>query len=46
MTLGDKTFPVAGGEIVLIPDGVFHKVQNTEKSPLYFVCVFDGKRYE
>ena len=46
MTLGDETFPVAGGEIVLIPDGVFHKVQNTEKSPLYFVCVFDGKRYE
>mgnify|MGYP003155310006 FL=1 len=46
MTLGDETFPVAGGEIVLIPDGVFHKVKNTEKYPLYFVCVFDGKRYD
>ena len=46
MTLGDETFPVAGGETVLIPDGVFHKVKNTWSQPLYFVCVFDGKRYE
>ena len=46
MTLGDETFPVTGGETVLIPDGVFHKVKNTEEYPLYFVCVFDGKRYE
>ena len=46
MTLGEETFPVAGGETVLIPDGAFHKVKNTEKYPLYFVCVFDGKRYE
>jgi len=31
----------------LIPDGVFHKVKNTEKFlSLYFVCVFDGKRYD
>ena len=47
MTLGEETFPVAGGETVLIPDGAFHKVKNTDQSfPLYFVCVFDGKRYE
>ena len=46
MILGDEAFPVAGGDMVLIPDGVFHKVQNTEEYPLYFVCVFDGKRYE
>ena len=47
MTLGEETFPVAGGETVLIPDGMFHKVKNTDQSfPLYFVCVFDGKRYE
>ena len=46
MILGDETFNVAGGEVVLIPDGMFHKVKNTWKHPLYFVCVFDGKRYE
>jgi len=46
MTLGEERFPVSGGQVVLIPDGVFHKVHNTEDSPLYFVCVFDGKRYE
>ena len=46
MTLGEDTFPVAGGETVLIPDGAFHKVKNTWSQPLYFVCVFDGKRYE
>ena len=45
MTLGEERFPVSGGQVVLIPDGVFHQVHNTEDSPLYFVCVFDGKRY-
>jgi len=45
MTLGEERFPVSGGQIVLIPDGVFHRVHNTENDPLYFVCVFDGKRY-
>ena len=46
MTLGEETFPVAGGETVLIPDGAFHKVKNTWSQPLYFVCVFDGRRYD
>ena len=46
MTLGEETFSVAGSDVVLIPDGMFHKVKNTWKHPLYFVCVFDGKRYE
>jgi len=46
MTLGEETFSVAGSDVVLIPNGMFHKVKNTWKHPLYFVCVFDGKRYE
>jgi mannose-6-phosphate isomerase-like protein (cupin superfamily) len=47
MTLGDETFPVTAGDVVLIPDGVFHKVKNTESFlSLYFVCVFDGRRKE
>jgi quercetin dioxygenase-like cupin family protein len=32
-------------DVVLIPDGAFHRVHNTQgHSTLYFVCVFDGKR--
>lgn len=45
MELDDKVFPVQGGDVVLIEDGVFHKVYNKSSShPLYFVCVFDGNR--
>jgi mannose-6-phosphate isomerase-like protein (cupin superfamily) len=45
MELGDQRFNVQGGDVVLIPDGVFHRVHNgSRNSPLYFVCVFDGKR--
>lgn len=45
MELGDEKFNVQGSDVVLIPDGVFHRVHNTQKhSTLYFVCVFDGKR--
>ena len=45
MELGDQKFNVQGSDVVLIPDGVFHRVHNTQKhSTLYFVCVFDGKR--
>jgi mannose-6-phosphate isomerase-like protein (cupin superfamily) len=40
---GDK-FQVGPGDIVLIKDGVFHRVHNTGAVDLYFVCVFDGKR--
>ena len=36
------------GNIVLIPDGAFHKVWNTSNykanNPLIFICVFDGGR--
>jgi len=44
MTLGEESFHVASGDVVLIPDGVFHKVINPTTEHLYFVCVFDGKR--
>jgi mannose-6-phosphate isomerase-like protein (cupin superfamily) len=45
MELDDKKFNVQGGDVVLIEDGVFHRVHNgSESNPLYFVCVFDGKR--
>ena len=43
--LDDNRFSVQGGDVVLIEDGVFHRVHNKSKShELYFVCVFDGNR--
>ena len=44
MQLDDDIFDVGPGDVVLIQDGVFHKVFNTGAVDLYFVCVFDGKR--
>jgi len=39
-----EPFRVIGGDIVLIPDGAFHKVINDVESDLVFNCVFQGKR--
>lgn len=44
MELDDEKFDVAPGDMVLIKDGVFHRVHNTGAVDLYFICVFDGKR--
>ena len=44
MTIDDDRFPVKEGDVVLIEDGVFHRVRNTSDYGLYFVCVFDGSR--
>ena len=40
----DEPFPVRSGDIVLIPDGAFHRVINDGETNLIFNCVFDGKR--
>ena len=37
-------FKVKAGDVVLIPDGAFHQVQNPTDKDLYFVCVFEGSR--
>ena len=42
--LDDNEFDISGGEMVLIEDGVFHRVHNTGEIDLYMVCVFDGDR--
>lgn len=44
MEIDDEVFDVKKGDVVLIPDSVFHRVHNPTNNPLYFVCVFDGKR--
>ena len=47
MIVGDEdseSFVVQAGDIVLIPDGAFHRVYNDTVVDLVFNCVFDGKR--
>ena len=44
MQLDDDKFSVEPGDIALIKDGVFHKVYNTSKQELYFICVLQGER--
>lgn len=44
MELDDNRFSVQAGDVVVIQDGVFHRVHNNSNADLYFVCVFDGKR--
>jgi quercetin dioxygenase-like cupin family protein len=43
MWLNKQKISVKKGDVVLIEDGVFHKVK-AGPSGLYFVCVFDGRR--
>ena len=43
MELDDKKINVFVGDVVLIPDGVFHKV-HAGRGGLYFICIFNGKR--
>ena len=42
MELDDDTIKVQPGDVVLIEDGVFHRVHAGMYEELYFVCVFDG----
>jgi len=44
MELDDDTIKVQSGDVVLIEDGVFHRVHAGMYEELYFVCVFDGRR--
>ena len=44
MELGNDTIKVQPGDVVLIEDGVFHRVHAGMYEEMYFVCVFDGKR--
>jgi len=44
MELDNKKIDIQGGEMVLIEDGVFHRVHNIGNVDLYMVCIFDGER--
>jgi len=40
MVLGDTSMHIGTGDIILIPDGKFHRVINDNDEMLEFVCVF------
>jgi len=42
MTLGDMKYVVMPGDIMLIPDGVYHRVENCSEGDLIFSCVFQS----
>ena len=48
MKLDEELFVVKSGDIVMIPDGAFHKVfnQSGSKEDLVFVCVFQSYERE
>ena len=40
----DEPFDVSPGDVVLVPDGAFHRVINDGDGHMLFNCVFQGKR--
>jgi mannose-6-phosphate isomerase-like protein (cupin superfamily) len=38
MRLGDEQFTVAKGDTICIPPGITHRIRNTGKIPLRFLC--------
>tara|TARA_A100001011_G_scaffold172315_1_gene181130 strand:- start:17 stop:361 length:345 start_codon:yes stop_codon:yes gene_type:complete len=45
MRVDDKTYIIGEGDVILIPDGAFHKVWNQDELlDMEFICVFNGGR--
>ena len=44
MELGEEMIKVEPGDVILIEDGVYHRVHAGMYEELYFVCVFDKTR--
>jgi mannose-6-phosphate isomerase-like protein (cupin superfamily) len=42
--INEEQYRVNAGDVILIPDGAFHRVTNDGEMNLLFNCVFDGKR--
>ena len=41
MIIGEEEFDVKAADIVLIPQGKFHRVINDKNESIEFVCVFE-----
>ena len=41
--IGDETFEVRPGDVVLIPEGVVHNYENTGQEPFEFLCIVPNK---
>jgi mannose-6-phosphate isomerase-like protein (cupin superfamily) len=41
MVLGEKEFDVKADDVILIPQGKFHRVINDKDESMEFVCVFE-----
>ena len=44
MIVDEERFRIIAGDIILIPDGAFHKVINDGEQHLIFNCVFQGTK--
>ena len=44
MLVDEQRFRVNAGDIILIPDGAFHRVINDGDMNMVFNCVFNGQR--
>jgi quercetin dioxygenase-like cupin family protein len=41
--IGDETFEVLPGDVVLIPEGAVHYYENTGQEPFEFLCIVPNK---
>ncbi len=43
ITIGDETYHVKTGDVVLIPEGAVHSYDNTGDGPFEFLCIIPNK---
>lgn len=43
ITVGDETYCVEAGDVLLIPEGVVHSYENTGEGPFQFLCIIPNK---
>ncbi len=43
VTIGDETFQVNAGDVLLIPEGAVHSYENTGDEPFEFLCIIPNK---
>ena len=41
--IGEETYEVNAGDVVLIPEGVIHFYENVSEEPFEFLCIIPNK---